>query len=706
MKKYIIGCLALCLIMTMGCQKEESFEVGNKPSDGSLLSEVSGDCLPKTVNGTYVAAEPLVPATNTITVSVNVKETGVYTVYTDTVNGYFFRATGVFVTLGTNTVTLRSNGTPFSAGVNNFVVNYDGTSCDIAVTVLPVGTKPAVYTLETTAGNCSGAVVGGSYATTNPLNFTNTVKISVNVTAIGTYNISTTTTNGMTFSGIGSFTTTGVQLVTLAGTGTPVTNGNTTIPLTVGTTTCNFVVPVGNPAIGTLGTTAAACTPATINGTYTVGTALVSTTNTVQVQVNVTTAGVFNISTNTVDGMTFAASGSFSTPTTTLVTLNGTGTPTSSGPQVFTVTFGTSTCTFSVPVSGPAGVAVFAANCAGATVNGTYKAGTPLTAANTIVLPVTVTTAGTYNITTTTVNGMTFTGSGSLTLASTSITLTGSGTPATAITSNIPAPGTAACNVPITVTAAGGPIAVFSANCAGATVNGTYKAGTPLTAANTIVLPVTVTTAGTYNITTTTVNGMTFTGSGSLTLVSTSITLTGSGTPATATTSNIPAPGTAACNIPITVTAAATIDWSFKIGSTTYQGQSSLPDITYDVTSFPPFSLLDYFGNNVTGDEVSFGLIDLAGGVSATEQYATTSTGTVNAGYFYFIDAGNTLDLTAQPADPGPPPTPAIGNMVFVVTSHNTSTKTIVGTFSGTAHDAVSNTTKTITQGTFTAKYL
>ncbi len=352
MKRYSIGWLALCLMMIMGCQKEVSFEVGNTPSDGSLLSEITGDCLPKTVNGTYVAAEPLVPATNTITVSVNVKQTGVYTVYTDTVNGYFFRATGVFVTLGTNTVTLRSNGTPFSAGVNNFVVNYDSTTCDIAVTVLPVGTKPAVYTLETTAGNCSGAVVGGSYATANPLNFTNTVKISVNVTAIGTYTISTTATNGMTFSASSSFTVTGVQLVTLAGTGTPVTNGNTTIPLTVGTTTCNFVVPVGNPAVGTLGTTGAACTPANVNGTYTAGTVLVSATNTVQVQVNVTTAGVFSISTNTVDGISFAASGTFSTPTTTLVTLNGTGTPTSSGTKVFTVTFGTSTCTFSVPVNG------------------------------------------------------------------------------------------------------------------------------------------------------------------------------------------------------------------------------------------------------------------------------------------------------------------------------------------------------------------
>ena len=64
--------------MMTGCQKEVSFEVGNKASEGSLQSEVSGDCLPKTVNGLYVAATPLVPATNTITVSVNVTSTGNY----------------------------------------------------------------------------------------------------------------------------------------------------------------------------------------------------------------------------------------------------------------------------------------------------------------------------------------------------------------------------------------------------------------------------------------------------------------------------------------------------------------------------------------------------------------------------------------------------------------------------------------------------
>src|SRR5689334_12745304 len=166
MKKHVFYWLAMVIVLAQGCKKEESFEVGNTPSEGSLQSDVSGDCLPKTVNGVYVATTPLVPATNTITIQVNVTRTGTYLITTDTINGYYFRATGTFTTLGNNNVTLRSNGTPFTDGIDNFVVSYNGTICDIAVTVLPAGSGgPAVFTLVSggTPVNCASAVVSGTY---------------------------------------------------------------------------------------------------------------------------------------------------------------------------------------------------------------------------------------------------------------------------------------------------------------------------------------------------------------------------------------------------------------------------------------------------------------------------------------------------------------------------------------------------------------
>src|SRR5687768_4642819 len=129
MKKHFFYWLACGLIMIVACQKETSFETGGTPSDGTLQADGSGDCLPKTVSGAYLVNTTLLPATNTITVQVNVNQTGRYTIGTDTVNGYFFHTSGVFTGTGPANVILRGNGTPFAAGIDNFVVTYDSTSC-------------------------------------------------------------------------------------------------------------------------------------------------------------------------------------------------------------------------------------------------------------------------------------------------------------------------------------------------------------------------------------------------------------------------------------------------------------------------------------------------------------------------------------------------------------------------------------------------
>jgi hypothetical protein len=90
------------------------------------------------------------------------------------------------------------------------------------------------------------ASVAGTYTKATALSSTNKVTIDVNVTAIGTYSITTTPTNGMTFSASGAFTTTGVQTVTLTGSGTPANSGAISIPVTAGTTSCNFTINVND----------------------------------------------------------------------------------------------------------------------------------------------------------------------------------------------------------------------------------------------------------------------------------------------------------------------------------------------------------------------------------------------------------------------------------------------------------------------------
>ena len=433
MKKHIIYFLAIAVIVAIGCQKELSIEGSNTPAKGSLQSDGTGDCLPKTVNGAYIAGTALVPANNTIAVQINVTVTGSYLVYTDTVNGYFFRATGTFTTLGANTVTLRSNGTPFAAGVNNFVVKLDSSVCDVQVTVLPAGTGPAVFTLAGTP-NCTTPVIAGTYAMGNALNASNTVTLNVNVTTVGTYNVSTTPVGGMTFSGTGSLAI-GPQTIVLTGTGTPTVAGNNTIPVTAGSSTCSFVINVVSPAIFTL-TGSPTCTTPVIAGTYAVGTPLTAS-NTVTLNVNVTTAGAYTVSIPTVGGITFTGSGTLALGAQTIL-LTGTGTPTVAGNNTFPITVGSSGCSFVINVTGPPGPAVGTLSgaptaCTPSTVSGFYVVGTAFTASNKVQVQINVTTAGTYTITTNTVTGFSFSGTGTVAVGPNQlIDLAATGTPTTA----------------------------------------------------------------------------------------------------------------------------------------------------------------------------------------------------------------------------------------------------------------------------------
>ena len=118
-----------------------SFELG-QTSAGSLQN-ASGNCLPKTINGNYVAGKALNDS-NSVDVTVNVAKAGRYTVYTDTVNGYYFKASGNFTAAGSSVVRLKGYGKPIATGVNTFTVIYDTSICSIDITVTNVnGTVPS-----------------------------------------------------------------------------------------------------------------------------------------------------------------------------------------------------------------------------------------------------------------------------------------------------------------------------------------------------------------------------------------------------------------------------------------------------------------------------------------------------------------------------------------------------------------------------------
>lgn len=215
----------------------------------------------------------------------------------------------------------------------------------------------ARYSFEGGTGSCTGASVSGTFTAGVAVTGANTVILSVKVDSIGTYNISTNTVNGISFSGTGIFTSPGVQNVTLTASGTPATAGQ--YSFTPAANACTFSVTViansggtGGTAVYSLNGGTSACTGAVVNGVFTAGTAT-SSANTVLLNITVTQVGTYTISTNSVNGIKFTGSGSFTMPGAQTVTLTASGTPATSGTFAFIP--GSNGCTFNVPVAGGTG---------------------------------------------------------------------------------------------------------------------------------------------------------------------------------------------------------------------------------------------------------------------------------------------------------------------------------------------------------------
>lgn len=309
------------------------------------------------------------------------------------------------------------------------------------------------------------------------------------------------------------------------------------------------------------------CAPVTANGIYKVD-SLLNASHFIDVQVNVSVPGSFDIKSDTVNGISFRKAGSVVFGANT-IRLYASGKPVAAGTSTFTITYGTSTCNFSITVI-PAGATGAqytlggAPNaCTGAIAGGTYVVGTAMTPGNTLTIQVNVTVPGYYTIGAATINGFIFSGSGVFTTTGLqNVVLTGSGTPLnagpTAVTiTNL----TSTCSFSINVQASGGSPAVFTLDgapngCTGFTLAGTYAEGVAASASNTVKLNVTVQTAGSYLITTNTANGISFTGSGVLAAGPQQITLTATGTPAAAGSFVFKPTITSTCDFSVTFTAA------------------------------------------------------------------------------------------------------------------------------------------------------
>src|SRR5450755_3881835 len=77
----------------------------------------------------------------------------------------------------------------------------------------------AVFTLAGAPGNCSSPVINGIFQAGTVLDTTNRITLQVNVTAAGTYSISSGSANGIKFSATGTFSLTGLQTISFSSTG-------------------------------------------------------------------------------------------------------------------------------------------------------------------------------------------------------------------------------------------------------------------------------------------------------------------------------------------------------------------------------------------------------------------------------------------------------------------------------------------------------
>ena len=298
----------------------------------------------------------------------------------------------------------------------------------------------------------------------------------------------------------------------------------------------------GGVAEFTIVSTGGNCT-STLSGNYHPGIAL-DQSNTVQLQIDVTSPGKFSLQTNSIDGMQFSTSGSLSDTGIQTLILAGNGTPAKTGDFSFTPGV-TPACDFIVTVTDSQAVVsdymlTGAPNaCENSQVNGQYTEGKVLTTDNFVAVNVNVVALGDYSIHTETLNGISFSASGTFTKTGPQIiNLIGSGNPDQDGHFIFTPKGDngSGCTFDLTVQKAGPPatyVIESGQNLCIGTSAGAYTAGSPLTAANTYTLRVYVAELGYFTIATKSVNGVYFYYSGEFTTLDVqTVTLQGYGTPA------------------------------------------------------------------------------------------------------------------------------------------------------------------------------
>lgn len=166
---------------------------------------------------------------NYVAIKVNVEKIGTYSIsatVTDSQNdnGYFFLASGEFMSLGEYTIILLGMGTPanfqtdeFTVAINGVRLNGENSPCTFNIQVKDTSIRPK-YTM-----NCSLTQVQGEYYEEKVLDATNYIEVTLTVdpsSFTAPYEIETNEVDGIKFKGSGILTSS-PQIVRLYGEGVP-----------------------------------------------------------------------------------------------------------------------------------------------------------------------------------------------------------------------------------------------------------------------------------------------------------------------------------------------------------------------------------------------------------------------------------------------------------------------------------------------------
>ena len=386
-------------------------------------------CADIQVNGIYKQGENL-SSSHFLNIPVTVTQAGTYEILATTNNGYYFSASGSFPAPGNYNVIATGVGTPsmgHAAGQGDaLTITLNGvvSSCQKEISVVKANVS---YTIQ-----CGDINVLGTYMIAKQLDNSNKITMKVQVNSSGYWSIASNTVNGYSFRGSGYFddTDTGLQEIVLLGSGAPVIAATDTFTFTTNSDTssnCSTFQVTVQP----LKYTVNCQLPNNIHGEYSQDEAM-NMNNFVVIEVDVLSTGSTTISTNTVGGITFSSGVvHLSDLGVQEVVLSASGTPKVPGTHQFTlnsVPGMQSPCSFNLTVE--AQPILYSLKCNSITVQGDYAPEVTMTSDNTMTIQVDVTYPGSYNISTNTVNGISFSKTGNFTTTGIQdVVLAASGTP-------------------------------------------------------------------------------------------------------------------------------------------------------------------------------------------------------------------------------------------------------------------------------------